>query len=369
MENGSTPALIQQYAALYERFCTSEDLASLPETMTTLCREFMAAGVSPMDIKSIHEGVVVDAGAPADATETDDPRVVVANRMLLEMLFAYGAEFSALSERLMADADAAEEARVEGADRAEEARLALLAGVSHELGNPLMVVKVNVASIRQFLEARGSWPEDLNQREADVGFAVDRMIALREELLAASRNEQRTLEIIGLPLVHVLRRVVRWGELNAAEKSIEVTVDVRPGLPYVMADVGALQSILTNLLSNAIRYTPAGGKISITATHEGAEIVVEVTDNGTGISEDDQPRIYERFFRSEEAKRATAFGVGLGLAITRDLVSSLGGTIEVKSQVGVGSTFRVALPAAEAAEAEAEAAEAPEEASPATPPA
>ena len=209
-----------------------------------------------------------------------------------------------------------------------------------------MVVKVNVASIRKVLETRGSWSEDLNQRESDVGFAVDRMIALREELLAASRNEQCELEIIGVPLIHVLRRVVRWAELNSREKSIDVTVDCQPGLPYVMADIGALQSILTNLLSNAIRYTPPGGAVSIRALQAGAEVVVEVTDNGIGISEDEQLRIYERFYRSDEARKSTAFGVGLGLAITRDLVSSLAGTIEVQSEVGVGSTFRVALPAA-----------------------
>lgn len=344
MVNGSGPALDARYAALFQRFCGGEEPTSLTEAVTELCREFIAAAVSPMDIKAIHDAAV------EDATDPDDPRVVVAHRMLLEMLFAYGAEFSALSDRLLADADAA----AEGAERAEEARLTLLASVSHELGNPLMVVKVNVASIRKFLEARGSWPEDLSQRESDVGFAVDRMIALREELLAASRNEQRELEIVGLPLIHVLSRVVRWGELNAAEKSIEVTVDCPPGLPYVMADVEALQSILTNLLSNAIRYTPRGGRVGITARQKGAEVVVEVTDNGIGISEDDQLHIYERFYRTAEAKRTTAFGVGLGLAITRDLVSSLGGTIEVRSQVGVGSTFRIALLAADAAAAPGE---------------
>lgn len=338
MGNGSGPARDQRYAALFERFCGSEEPASLSEAVVALCREFISAGVSPMDIKGIHDGVV------EGVTDPDDPRVVAAHKMLLEMLFAYGAEFSALSERLLAAAD--EQARAEGAGRAEEARLALLASVSHELGNPLMVVKVNVASIRKALETRGSWSEDLNQRESDVGFAVDRMIALREELLAASRNEQRELEVISLPLIHVLRRVVRWGELNSGDKSIEVTVDCRPGLPYVMADIGALQSILTNLLSNAIRYTPPGGAVSIRALQEGAEVVVEVTDNGIGISEDEQLRIYERFYRTDEARKSTAFGVGLGLAITRDLVSSLGGTIEVQSQVGVGSTFRVALPAA-----------------------
>ena len=346
MGNGSGVARKKQYAALFERFCSSEEPARLTEAVLALCREFITAGLSAMDIKGIHDRVV------DDLTDPSDPRVVAAHRMLLEMLFAYGAEFSALSERLLAEADAAELAAAAGAERAEDARLALLAGVSHELGNPLMVVKANVASIRKFLKERGSWPEDLNQRESDVVFAVDRMIALREELLAASRNEQRELEIVGLPLTHILGRVVRWGEQSAAEKSIQLTVDCRPDLPYVMADIGALQSILTNLLSNAIRYTRPGGSINVTAVGEGGHVVVEVTDTGIGISEDDQPRIYERFYRTEEAKEAAAFGVGLGLAITRDLLSSIGGTIDLTSQVGVGSTFRVGLVTAEAPEAD-----------------
>ena len=139
-------------------------------------------------------------------------------------------------------------------------------------------------------------------------------------------------------------RVVRWGRLSASDK-VSITEDYSPDLPYVLADQGALQSILTNLLSNAIRYTPTGGSISVRARPDDSNVVVEVADTGIGISEDDQLRIYERFYRTEEAKSATTFGVGLGLAITRDLVSSLTGTIDVRSEVGVGSTFTVTLPA------------------------
>jgi signal transduction histidine kinase len=263
------------------------------------------------------------------------------------VLFAYGAAYSAIADRLLADADAAELARAEGAEIAEKSRLALLAGVSHELGNPLTIVKVNVASIRKFLEERGHWPEDLNQREADVTFAVERMMMLREELLAASRNEQRALDVVPQPLHHVIRRVVRWGRISAEEKAIHLTDDCAADLPYIMADEGALQSILTNLLSNAVRYTGNGGSIAVRAWHEHPNILIAFSDTGIGISEEDQLRIYERFFRTEEGKSAVVFGIGLGLAITRDLVSSMGGTITVESELGSGTTFTVALPAAD----------------------
>lgn len=339
------PEYDQTYASLLNRFSSSEDPSPLTEAASALGHEFLAAGIGPMDIKTLHDAAV------AENVDVDDAKALVsAHRLLLEVLLAYGVAYSAHSERLLAEADAAEQARAEGAERAEQNRLGLLAGVSHELGNPLMVVKVNVASIRKFLEDRGSWPEDLNEREADVDYAIKRMMLLREELLAASRDEQRELEIAPLPLPHALRRVVRWGQPNASAKSIDLTLDCAPDLPYAMADDTALESILTNLLSNAIRYTGPGGSVTVTARHEGDDIVVEVIDTGIGISEEDQPRIYERFYRTDEGKKAVTFGVGLGLAITRDLVSAMAGRIEVISRLGAGSTFRVALPAANVTE-------------------
>ncbi|MEO8458655.1 MAG: HAMP domain-containing sensor histidine kinase [Chloroflexota bacterium] len=330
----------ERYASLLKRFTSSEDPAAVLEAAAALSQDFLADGIAPLEIQRIHDAAIAEGVDPADA-----PALVAAHRLLLEVLFAYAAAYSSLSEKLLADADAEQQAVMEVAERAEQNRLALLAGVSHELGSPLMIVKGNVASIRKFLEERGSWPDDLNEREADVEFAIDRMMSLREELLAASRDETRELEIVELPLPGVVRRVIRWGQAAAAEKSIQLIEDSAPDLPFVVADEVALQSILTNLLSNAIRYTEAEGTVTVTARHEGDIVAIEVADTGIGISEEDQLRIYERFYRTVEGKKAVAFGIGLGLAITRDQVSSLAGTIEVRSQVGVGSTFRVTLPA------------------------
>ena len=341
MTDEPTHAFDETYTDLLRRYSSSGDTTLFGE-VADLAGRFIAAGVAPMDIKSIHESATADV---VDAEDTE--ALVAAHRLLLELLFAYGAAYSVLSERLLADADAAEQGRAEGVQQAEQDRLSLLAGVSHELGSPLMVVKGNVTSIRRFLEERGNWPEDLNARQADIEFAVERMIALREELLAASRNEQPELDIMAVPVIPLLRRVVRWAQLSASDKSIRITEEYSPDLPYVMADDGALQSIVGNLLSNAIRYTKKGGAVTIRARAEGSMVAVEVSDTGIGISEEDQLRIYERFYRTDEGKKTAAFGVGLGLAITRDLVSSLAGTIELTSEVGVGSTFKVCLPVAQ----------------------
>lgn len=330
----------ETYSSLLRRYCSGEEPDLLTEG-AALGEELIAEGIDPMQIKAIHDAAVADVIDPES-----EEAVVAAHRLLLEVLVSYGTAYSARAERLLADADAAEQARADGQERADQARLALLASVSHELGNPLTIVKANVASIRRFLEDRGGWHEDLNEREADVTVAVNRMMALREELLAASRNERRELEIVPLPTVHFLRRVARWARANSSGK-VTITEDYPAVLPFVLADEGALLSILTNLLSNAVRYTPAGGSVSLRARSEESNVVFEVADSGIGISEEDQLRIYERFYRTAEGRRATTFGVGVGLSITRDLVSALAGTIEVQSEVGVGSTFTVTLPAIE----------------------
>ena len=342
MANEANHASDGTYASLLERFCLTKDAGLLAEA-AILSEGFIGANVGPMDIKAIHDAAVSKLIDP-----NDFDALVAAHRVLLEVLVAYGMAFSVISERLLAEADASaslEQLRSEDADRVGQERLARLAGVSHELGNPLMVVKINVASIRRFLEERDSWPEELDQREEDVETAVGRMLALREELLAASRDERRELEIVPLHLERILRRAVRWGGFQASQKGIVLTEDCPSDLPYVMGDDGAVQSILTNLLSNAIRYTEPEGSVSVTARHEGSRVIVQVADTGMGISEEDQLRIYERFYRTDEAKKAVSVGIGLGLAITRDLVSALAGTIELSSQIGRGSIFEVSLPA------------------------
>jgi signal transduction histidine kinase len=209
------------------------------------------------------------------------------------------------------------------------------------------VIKGNVRSIRQFLEERESWPEELSQREDDVEFAVERVLALREELLAASRNESRELEIAPVQLHRALQRVTRWGRVAAQEKGLSLAESYEAANPYVIADEWGVQSIFSNLLSNAIRYTPVGGSIVIRTHDDDLGVAVEIADTGIGVSEQDQPRLFERFYRTEEAKKAVPFGIGLGLAITRDLVSAMGGSITLTSELGSGTTFKVTFLLAE----------------------
>jgi two-component system, OmpR family, sensor kinase len=339
------------YAMALKEVCHRGAESDLPREAALLTKQLISAGDRPQGIRAMHAVAVEEVLGPNDARG-----LAVAQAFLLEVLVAYGVSYGALTERLLAEADAAAtlaRTRADDAERAEHDRLELLAGVSHELGTPLTVIKANVASIRRFLEQRESWPDELSQREDDVEFAVDRMLALREELLAASRNELRELEIGPLHLERSLQRVVRWAQSIIVDKGLSLTEEYAAKAPYILGDDWALQSIIGNLLSNAIRYTPKGGSISVRTYNEGPDLVLEVTDTGIGITGEEQLRIFERFYRAEEAKNVVPFGIGLGLAIARDLVSALGGSIDILSQHGAGSTFKVTLPAAPMVEEDA----------------
>lgn len=343
-------AFRRRYARLLADFCRSASEEVL-ERARVLSREFVAAAIASDEIVALHARAMQDAVVPGVG-----PELVASQRFLLEVMITYGVTYSAIAERLLAEANTAaavEHAHADEATRAEKERLDLLAGFSHELGTPLTVVKGNVTAIRRFLEANHSWPEGLTSRADDVEFAVERMLALREELLAASRNEQRELELVPIHLLHSLHRVVRWAQISASEKGIQLTEEDPANVPYVVGDEVAVQSVFSNVLSNAVRYTPSGGSIRVKITNEVSRVAVEVTDSGIGISEQERRRIFERFYRTQEAQQMASFGLGLGLAITRDLVSALGGTIEVSSRPGAGSTFRVTLRVANMAEDEA----------------
>ncbi len=334
----------QTYAKVLKALCDEGGDDALPREAVAMSTQLIAAGLDPHEIVAIHVSAVQQVLSSGVSRE-----MIVAQRFLLEVLTAYGVAYSSLTDRLLAEADVAaamERTRSEDAAQSEKDRLLLLAGVSHELGSPLTVIKANVASIRRYLEERDSWPDELSQREDDVEFAVQRISSLRDELLAASRNEPRELEIVPLHLDRNVQRVLRWARLAAADKNLTLTEEYAADFPYAMGDEWAVESVVGNLVSNAVRYTPRGGTVNVRTFNEASGVAVAVTDTGIGISKEAQQRIFERFYRAPEALELAPFGLGLGLAIARDLVSALGGTIEVESERGAGSTFKVIFPLA-----------------------
>jgi signal transduction histidine kinase len=218
---------------------------------------------------------------------------------------------------------------------------------SHELRAPLAAIHTMLRTVQSGVTgAVDPRQEELIRRAVD---RVDTLMDLINDLLRFSRLEAEAGALVvhkPVPFGDVVRRTLELLGPSAAEKSLRLESQILPA--EVPADEEGLTELVTNLVSNAIRYTPNGRRISVRLATEDKEIVLTVQDEGIGIAAEDLPHLYEEFFRSEAAKQAVAHGTGMGLAIVHRLVHSYHGTINVDSQPGRGTTFTVRLPLASA---------------------
>ncbi|SMB94251.1 two-component system, OmpR family, sensor histidine kinase ResE [Thermanaeromonas toyohensis ToBE] len=228
----------------------------------------------------------------------------------------------------------------------EQLRREFLASVSHELRTPLSFIQGYAEAILD-----GLAQDEKEQREyiSIIWEEAGRLRRLVEDLLDLSKLAagQLNLDREEIEVKDLLRRVARKFQGIFAERGIKFEFEVKEegkGLPHVYGDAGRLEQILVNLLDNAARYTPAGGKVSLKARQEGEEIVFIVQDTGQGIPAEELPYIWERFYRVDKSRSRKDGGSGLGLAIVRHLVEAHGGRVNVVSTPGQGSTFQVYLP-------------------------
>lgn len=223
--------------------------------------------------------------------------------------------------------------------------------VSHELRTPLTSIKGYV----DLLVAGDVGPLAPEQAEFlhIVQQNADREVALITDLLDLSRMEsgKLTLERRALPLGPLMEQIGSVFRLQLAAKQQRLILELPEELPAVWGDEQRLLQIFTNLVSNAHKYTPPGGTITIRASPGAEQVVIAVQDDGIGLPPEEQAQLFTRFYRARNDASADVGGTGLGLAITRELVVLHGGTIEVESAPGEGSSFRVALPVAPAARA------------------
>jgi PAS domain S-box-containing protein len=235
------------------------------------------------------------------------------------------------------------------AERLSEAKTRFLSIISHELRTPLHAI----LGFGRVLE-RGAYGP-LNERQLtfldDLLQAGEHMRRLIDDLLDLQRvNEKRDqLSPQAQPLGPLVRDAMRMIRALAAERGQALVEDVPEELPEVVVDARALVQIVTNLVTNAIKYTSSGGRIELRARRAGAGayagmVVVEIEDDGAGIAPEDQARIFEYFSQVDEKVPHRLRGSGLGLALTRALVERLGGTIMLDSRPGQGSIFRFTLP-------------------------
>jgi two-component system phosphate regulon sensor histidine kinase PhoR len=234
--------------------------------------------------------------------------------------------------------------------RLEEVRRDFVANASHELRTPL-------AAIRGFAETLLE-SESLSSSERKSYLEViqrhaRRLSNLVEDLLTLSTIESRTmhLEIGPVDVARTAENLIADYRLRLQERRITATLRAGERV-LAAADPRALDQVLGNLLDNAQKYTEPGGTIEMAAEPQGGRVRVSVSDSGIGIPPEHTTRIFERFYRVDQARSRALGGTGLGLSIVKHLVQAMGGEIFVRSEVGRGSTFTFTLPAAESADAE-----------------
>ncbi|MCF6092634.1 ATP-binding protein [Microaerobacter geothermalis] len=223
--------------------------------------------------------------------------------------------------------------------RQEQLRKNLMADVAHELRTPL-------ATLRSHLEAfqDGIWEptkERLNSSQQQV-MRLIRLVGDIEKLNQAE-NPLVQLHIQPIHLNELINQVVQTLESEWSHKPMNVNVIIDDQIT-LMGDGDRITQVLLNLLSNAYKFTPENGNITILAKESNSEVTILVKDNGSGISKEDLPHIFERFFRGEKSRNRSYGGAGIGLAIVKAIVEAHKGTISVESEVGEGTTFTIVFP-------------------------
>jgi len=172
-----------------------------------------------------------------------------------------------------------------------------------------------------------------------------RMGLLVEDLLMLARlDEQRPLDRTPVDLLAVAADAVHGARAVAPERTIALEIIDGPGTPEVLGDDARLRQVLGNLVTNALTHTPPAAKVTVRVGTVGDDAVLEVADTGPGLDPDERERVFERFYRTDESRTRASGGSGLGLSIVAALVAAHGGTVDVESEKGVGSTFRVRIP-------------------------
>jgi signal transduction histidine kinase len=225
------------------------------------------------------------------------------------------------------------------ADRQMERRLT--ADVAHELRTPLQAIQATVEAMQD-----GVLPAD-EERLGVVRDETVRLARLADGILELTRLERGSMpfKLERIDVAEPVRAAVDAIEALTESRDLALSVDVADRV-FVNADKDRIQQAVGNLLSNAARYTPPGGRISIALRAESGQAVIEVTDTGIGVSADDMPMLFSRFWRADAARATTTGGIGIGLAVTKEIVERHGGMIGAESEEGKGTRFTVKLPLA-----------------------
>lgn len=232
---------------------------------------------------------------------------------------------------------------VTGRYELDRSRREFVANVSHELRTPLTSIKGAAETVLRYPDMTP------DMRESFLSMAVeeaDRMTRIVGDLLVLSRldNQRTKWEISTFRLDSMLKHLCDVINTDLEEHHHTLYQKFDPDLPEMTADKDRIEQVFLNILSNAVKYTPNGGKIMVRAVSNASYAAVSIRDNGIGVPREDQPHLFERFYRVEKSRTTGAGGTGLGLAISKELVEAHGGSIRLTSEVGRGTEVTVILP-------------------------
>ncbi len=225
---------------------------------------------------------------------------------------------------------------------ARKIRQQMTADIAHDLRTPLTVLAGYVEALRDgILQPNNDMYEAMHEETQHL----QRLIHdLRTLSLADANQLSLNREPTAMPTI--LEKLANIFAYKAHQQDVNLNVDSDPALPQVEVDAERIIQVLGNLVSNAFRYTPKGGQITLSAAQDDRAVLLNVADNGSGIDPDKLPYIFDRFFRADSSRQQDEGESGLGLAIAKSLVEAHGGTISVRSQLGQGTIFTIALPKA-----------------------
>jgi signal transduction histidine kinase len=295
-----------------------------------LSNDFVERGVGPDEIIALHvealDQILHNASFREQTRAIGD-----SHQFLLDVMIAYGLKYREYFELKQRESE-----------RAAEARDEILGTIAHELRSPLASATTSLdVAARSLSHGRADRVPPLIGSAKE---ALGRLSRLTANLVRVSLGQETTLARQPVDLAPLLTEASRWALAAADEKGVELSLDAEPPELVVFGDSDALLSIIGNLLSNAVRYTPKGGRVDVACGIADTAVWIEVRDTGIGMTMEVQQRIFEKFYRAREARDIEAQGLGLGLTLVHDLVVAHGGQVEVQSAPGRGSTFRITLP-------------------------
>ncbi len=322
-------------------------LALLGNVGITVCGAVVAVAMYGAMAVLVARGVLPYYPQPAALAWPMSARVIAVDVVYTAFVLGVPTYYTARILQDLREKQHALEERTQALVEAGRQKSQFMANVTHELRTPIH----GICGLSDLVESGIYGPVSPKQRDAQQSIkrSARSLLALIDDLLQLARADAGQLSLVpeSVDVAELVATVVAAARWMVGTKNLTIETDVEPGVPPAYADPRGLKQVLLNLLSNAAKFTPEGGRIVVRArapSEQDAAVRLEVEDSGIGIAPEDQERIFEEFLQLDGSAERAYGGVGLGLAVVRRLTEAMGARVDVKSAKGAGATFAVSVP-------------------------